>query len=973
MSDGLRLAAGARGPAAARPGASALAVALARVARSRRTGRGIGAPRARGRASRCGARHCGRLGSDRRGSSPSCWSAPSPRGVAAAFAVPVAGVIATPRAAGTGARALARPGEPRGCRGRHGGEPRRGALADRRRGARAALGARRAGAAGARAATRRPSTARARRAGRRGRPGGRRPVRARRRHLAGRGRARGTATRMRASCSDGLAAVGRSALAGVTARRGAALGAPPRRGASAGSRASSRRSHDSGAVGAALAAELRSRLPIECVGRAPGRGARALVSRARRARAGSSARRGGAGLRRLRARHGGLCAAAPAHARRGAARGSRGRCRRAGARRRRPAQLADRQLAAAQAALVRAAESLAAELHPDRVLQRLAEVVPGRAPRRRGGHLDRRARAGAPARDARPRPSDHAARRGGELARSVPAGAAISGGRPVVELHEADDPAVHRALDAVRRELAVPLRLGGRVRGALVISSLRRAPRLLRRRRRARARPSRGSRRSPSRPLRPTTSAARRPASTARPRELTAELAMARNSDGLRESLARVARQTLGADAARVRLGGRARGRSGEHRRGAHRRSSCWRCASAASSPRAASAATPACRPRSVAACPGAAPAGACRSRTTGARAAAGVVDAAVAAHARVRRRRRGARRAPARGGGRRRRARRSSRRPSGARARPPASCSASARCSRPTSTRARCCEQIVGAGRQPAGRRRVRPAPAGGGRARAARRRGRARREPRRRAPLRQRRARGRGARDLAGRSRSTTSPPTGGCAPSDPVLERGLRELGRRADRERRRRRAGHARDLRPPAAAPARRRGRGARRVRELGVGRAPQRAPLRGGREREGARRRDPRPRSPTRIVATDAEGRDRALERRRRAITQIPERRALGRVLAELLTSELGDADGSAHGALARRRRDRRPRCGSRAAGAGAVALGHGRRHERRRRPAGPRAAPCATSPRCARSSSSRATSWPPSRTSCARR
>ena len=36
--------------------------------------------------------------------------------------------------------------------------------------------------------------------------------------------------------------------------------------------------------------------------------------------------------------------------------------------------------------------------------------------------------------------------------------------------------------------------------------------------------------------------------------ELTAELAMARNSDGLRESLARVARQTLGADAARVRL-----------------------------------------------------------------------------------------------------------------------------------------------------------------------------------------------------------------------------------------------------------------------------------------------------------------------------------------------------------------------------------------------------------------------------------
>src|SRR4029077_6483865 len=37
------------------------------------------------------------------------------------------------------------------------------------------------------------------------------------------------------------------------------------------------------------------------------------------------------------------------------------------------------------------------------------------------------------------------------------------------------------------------------------------------------------------------------------------------------------------------------------------------------------------------------------------------------------------------------------------------------------------------------------------------------------------------------------------------------------------------------------------------------------------------------------------------------ITQIPERRALQRVLAELLSSELGDADGSANGILAQAR------------------------------------------------------------------
>ena len=53
-----------------------------------------------------------------------------------------------------------------------------------------------------------------------------------------------------------------------------------------------------------------------------------------------------------------------------------------------------------------------------------------------------------------------------------------------------------------------------------------------------------------------------------------------------------------------------------------------------------------------------------------------------------------------------------------------------------------------------------------------------------------------------------------------------------------------------------------------------------------------------------IVATDADGRILLWNAAAEQITQIPERRALGRVLAELLTSELGDADGSAHGVLA---------------------------------------------------------------------
>jgi PAS domain S-box-containing protein len=53
-----------------------------------------------------------------------------------------------------------------------------------------------------------------------------------------------------------------------------------------------------------------------------------------------------------------------------------------------------------------------------------------------------------------------------------------------------------------------------------------------------------------------------------------------------------------------------------------------------------------------------------------------------------------------------------------------------------------------------------------------------------------------------------------------------------------------------------------------------------------------------------IVATDAEDRILLWNAAAELITQIPERRALGRQLEELLTSELGDADRSAHGVLA---------------------------------------------------------------------
>ncbi|MDX6631221.1 MAG: hypothetical protein QOH00_3467, partial [Gaiellales bacterium] len=115
------------------------------------------------------------------------------------------------------------------------------------------------------------------------------------------------------------------------------------------------------------------------------------------------------------------------------------------------------------------------------------------------------------------------------------------------------DPAVHRALDAVRRELAVPLRLGGRVRGALVVSSYVAHPGFSA----ADVELGQALARLASLAVETAQAYDERGAQARIDRassELTAELAMARNSDGLRESLARVARQTLGADAARVRL-----------------------------------------------------------------------------------------------------------------------------------------------------------------------------------------------------------------------------------------------------------------------------------------------------------------------------------------------------------------------------------------------------------------------------------
>ena len=241
---------------------------------------------------------------------------------------------------------------------------------------------------------------------------------------------------------------------------------------------------------------------------------------------------------------------------------------------------AGRQLAAAQAALVRAAESLAAELQPDRVLQRLVEVVPGAL------HADAAAIWLDEPEQERLRVTHvhgHPITLLGATvsSRIGAAGAAISGGRPVVELHEADDPAVHRALDAVRRELAVPLRLGGRVRGALVVSSYVAHPGFSA----ADVELGQALARLASLAVETAQAYDERGAQARIDRassELTAELAMARNSDGLRESLARVARQTLGADARARAPRRRARGRSLEHGRSTDRA----RAAGAARAPR---------------------------------------------------------------------------------------------------------------------------------------------------------------------------------------------------------------------------------------------------------------------------------------------------------------------------------------------------------------------------------------------------
>jgi PAS domain S-box-containing protein len=349
---------------------------------------------------------------------------------------------------------------------------------------------------------------------------------------------------------DGLAAIGRSALAGVVARAGAAsarrldavVGGVARKLAAL---------HDSGAVAAALAAELRSRLPIESVGvrlgEEPERWYPAPAApEDDRPRTEEVLVFDGFAL--------GTVAYAPTRPLTLDEELLADRVVDAGALALGVAGLRSmgRQLAAAQAALVRAAESLAAELHPDRVLQRLAEVVPSAL------HADAAAIWLDEPEQERLRVTHvhgHPITLLGATVNSRigAAGAAIAGGRPVVQLHDADDPAVHRALDAVRRELAVPLRLGGRVRGALVISSYVAHPGFSA----ADVELGQALARLASLAVETATAYDERGAQARIDRassELTAELAMARNSDGLRESLARVARQTLGADAARVRL-----------------------------------------------------------------------------------------------------------------------------------------------------------------------------------------------------------------------------------------------------------------------------------------------------------------------------------------------------------------------------------------------------------------------------------
>ena len=732
---------------------------------------------------------------------------------------------------------------------------------------------------------------------------------------------------------DGLAAVGRSALAGVTARAGAAsarrldavVGGVARKLAAL---------HDSGAVAAALAAELRSRLPIESVGvrlgEEPERWYPAPAApEDDRPRAEEVLVFDGFAL--------GTVAYAPTRPLTLDEELLADRVIDAGALALGVAGLrsAGRQLAAAQAALVRAAESLAAELHPDRVLQRLAEVVPGAL------HADAAAIWLDEPEQERLRVTHvhgHPITLLGATvsSRVGAAGAAITGGRPVVELHEADDPAVHRALDAVRRELAVPLRLGGRVRGALVISSYVAHPGFSA----ADVELSQALARLASLAVETAQAYDERGAQARIDRassELTAELAMARNSDGLRESLARVARQTLGADAARVRLAAELEdglASTGAAPIGLELLALRERRVVASGGLGSDSRVSPEERRR----VPGAALL-AVPIAHDGARSAAGVVtllwrrtrefddaDVALAERLRV------------------------------------AAAAAVERvqleeAERRASTTARELQRVgalLAADLDP-------------------------------RAVLRQivaqavsllgadacalrlleedelvlRAAEGAPVESLGGERLSVsdvlaaevlaTSRPValddlaadGRLAPDDPVLKAGFASW------------AGA-----PIASADGGVQGmlaifgRHPRRLRDdeveaLAAFANSASVALRNALLYEAVASEKDRVaailgRVADAIVATDAEGRILLWNAAAEQITQIPERRALGRVLAELLTSELGDADGSAHGAARRRRRDR-DRGAALARGPGALAVGHGRRHERRRRPARPRA------------------------------
>ena len=971
MSDGLRLAAAL---------AALLCAAGASGSRSRSRASRAGA--ARSREPRCSCSRApsrgaavaaaGALLLARTGArSRSCMVGAIAAGIAAAFAVPVAG-----RARSAGARAAWRPGArstvPAAWRAAGATAASRdevlSLIVDE---ARALLSARAVLVLPVEGGDRAGVEAALAEHGAEGMPSIVVPVRARRRHVArgdrprglerGRARAAGRPRRRRPQCARRRHRARRRRLGAAARRRrrrrrAQARGAPRQR----------RRGRGAGG-GAAQPPPDRERR------RAPGRGAGALVPGAGRPRGRPPARRGGARLRRLRARHRRLRAHAPAHARRGAARRSR-RSMPARSRSAWPVCAArGRQLAAAQAALVRAAESLAAELHPDRVLQRLAEVVPGAL------HADAAAIWLDEPEQERLRVThvhghpDHAARRDRQLPhrrgrrghqRRAPGRRAARGRRP-----RGPPRAGRRAPRAGRA--AAPRR-----------PRARRARRLVVRRRTPASRPPTSSSRQALARLASlaveTAQAYDERGAQARidraSSELTAELAMARNSDGLRESLrprrAPDARRRRGARAPRRR----ARGRPREHGRGTDRARAAGRCASAASSPPAALGSD-----SRVSAEERAARAG---------RRAAGRAD-------RARRRARRRRRRHARcGAARASSTTPTSRSPSGCAWPPPPRVERVQleEAERRASTTARELQRVGallaadldpravlradrGAGRQPAGRRRLRPAPARGGRAR-------------------------RCARPRARRSRASAASACPSATCSRPRCSRPRRPVALDDLAGRRPARAATIPCVRPGfaswAGAPIASADGGVQGMLAI-FGRQPAAPARRRGRGRWPRSPTRPRSRcatrSSTRRVADEKDrvaailGRVADAHRRRRRrrprhcsgtppprqITQIPERRALGRALAELLRSELGDADGSAHGAARRRGRDRRPRCGSRARAQELWLSVTAARHERAAT-AGPAACSrCATSPRCARSSSSRATSWPPSRTSCARR